>query len=334
MGIVKRISTVNKTGPSCILRELNDVRTAPPSRFPSGTGMCGGSRMSGTPPNSSSSKTRGPKATPAASARSHPDKNLLGLQAGCPQADADQCDDLVARRGLMAPRGIQHGHRQSPRGCIRSSSGTRPPHCAGRGTAAMFRAIPSNCMRGPAFRTGRRLWRIQILCVLDARMGIEPIGLRPSEFSRVQGHALEGRRLEGRTRVLSNRATESSRLTWRPTNSTRKLHPSSSRGSCESVKAAQRCVQNEAGLWACWPADFVCLVRALSAEVRITQLETDGRVRDVSVEGSRSSGRSASLPQSGPIRLHFAEADTDGKYHDAAALQAGRLRTTRGAICR
>jgi len=64
------------------------------------------------------------------------------------------------------------------------------------------------------------------------------------------------------------------------------------------------------GLLACG----LCLFGpSASAEVRITQLETDGRVRDVSVEGSQSSAPLRIASTIRTIRLHFAEADTDGK---------------------
>ena len=50
-----------------------------------------------------------------------------------------------------------------------------------------------------------------------------------------------------------------------------------------------------------------------SAEIRITQVETDGRVRDVSVDGSPTSTplRIASTVRT--MRLHFTEADSNGK---------------------
>ena len=64
------------------------------------------------------------------------------------------------------------------------------------------------------------------------------------------------------------------------------------------------------GLLAC---GLSLLSPSAPAEIRITQVETDGRVRDVPVDGSPSSAplRIASTVRT--MRLHFTEADSNGK---------------------
>ena len=64
------------------------------------------------------------------------------------------------------------------------------------------------------------------------------------------------------------------------------------------------------GLLACGLSLF-CL--GASAEIRITQIETDGRVRDVPVEISRSAAPLRIASTVHKMRLHFAEAGSDGK---------------------
>jgi hypothetical protein len=49
------------------------------------------------------------------------------------------------------------------------------------------------------------------------------------------------------------------------------------------------------------------------AEIRITQVETDGRVRDVSVESIQSSAPLRLASTLRTLRLHFTEADSDGQ---------------------
>jgi hypothetical protein len=48
------------------------------------------------------------------------------------------------------------------------------------------------------------------------------------------------------------------------------------------------------------------------ADIRVTQVETDGRVRDVSAESSQSSAPMRISSTVRTVRIHFAEADTNG----------------------
>jgi len=136
-------------------------------------GMCGDSRTSRIPPNSSSSKTRVPRAIRAVSASPSRQKPAH-LQAGYPRADADQRAEFGGRDMADGTSVGFNIETVSPPGDVMSFKLRNSTSGAARIVAppVVFTAIPSNCMSGPAFRDASVPSAHPGIRILDARMGI------------------------------------------------------------------------------------------------------------------------------------------------------------------
>jgi len=206
--IVKRISTVNKTGPSCIIRELNDVPDGSTISVSIGDWDVWGFKNVRNPTEFIVFENAGAKGYTSSFGQKHPDKNLLVFRLDARKRTQTNVTNLV---GATWADGTSVGFSidtVSPPGDVISFKlrNSAPGTARDCGTAGDVQGYPVELYEGTGLQGQVGAFGAsKYFASWMPRMGIEPN--RASSIRILPGYKVtlcEGRRLEGRTCVLSN----------------------------------------------------------------------------------------------------------------------------------